>query len=65
MTDAQRPMSRMPQRRPFGGTHLHCHTDCKSSVSLERLVNALKNVHPALKACYLVTHERYVLIVPV
>ena len=44
--------------------HLHCHTDCKSSVSLERLVNALKNVHPALKACYLVTHERYVLIVP-
>ena len=47
------------------GTHLHCHPDCKSSVSLEKLVNALKNVHPALKACYLVTHERYVLIVPV
>ena len=47
------------------GTHLHCHPDCKSSVSLERLVNALKNVHPALKACYLVTHEHYVLIVPV
>ena len=47
------------------GTHLHCHPDCKSSVSLERLVNARKNIHPALKACYLVTHERYVLIVPV
>ena len=44
------------------GTHLHCHPDRKSS---ERLLNALKNVHPALKACYLVTHERYVLIVTV
>ena len=47
------------------GTHLHCHPDCKSSVSLERIVNALKYVHPALKACYPVTHEHFVLIVPV
>ena len=47
------------------GTHLPCHPDCQRTVSLERLVNALTNVHPALKACCLVTHERYVLIVPV
>ena len=44
---------------------MHCHPDYQRSVSFEKLVNPLMNVHPALKACCLVTNERYVLIVPV
>ena len=60
MTDVQNDT-----RETVRGTHLHCHPDCQSSVSLERFMNAPENVHPALKACCLVTHENYVLIVPV
>ena len=41
-----------------------CQPDYQSSVSLERLVKALKYVHPALKACCPMTHEHFVLIVP-
>ena len=61
------PKDRCPEchKGDRSGTSSALSSGCKSSVSLERLVNALKNVHPALKACYLVTHERYVLIVPV